>query len=80
MKKYYLISVSFNCMVKNGALSFGYVADEQNPLSNKKIKEIVLSQIKGDPSSFIPTIEDLQVITTNIFKFENEQEYKAFWQ
>ena len=80
MKKYYLITLSWQCMNMSGSLDFGYVADEQHPLSNRRFKELVLSQIERKCISVSPTIENIQATVTNIFQFENEKEYKAFWQ
>lgn len=78
MKKYYYISVSYDCRFGGGDMDLGLVSNKEHPLAKSRIKEIVFNRNKDTILGM--TMENLTVIVTNIFQFENEQEYQNFWK
>jgi hypothetical protein len=73
VKKYYFIVANFSSVLGNGEMNLGFVADEQNPLKNSKIKEAIRKQVP------FRTDVDVNIVVTQIYQFENENEYQNFW-
>lgn len=71
-KRYWFVVIDYNTTTERGKFNMGFVSDDENPFSNKAIKEAVVKHNND--------LIGQQIVVVNFFEFKNANDYLNFWK